>query len=336
MGVDLFLTLSAYLITKLLWLEWQRTGSLSVLGFYIRRALRIWPLYFLACLLGFFLLPFLHLDVPFTGTPAYGEMLKGYLLSYLGFFANLATARHGYIESLSLGPLWTISMEEQFYFLWPLLLVLLRFDRKKILGTGLLLLAFSALGRYYCLSQGIPHPALWVSLPTRLDPFVFGTLLAFYEKDLRSWTRRIPAWAFLATGLFCLGLAMALPEMETQRPEVIWQFTLLDLGWALVLFAVGGAGRLGTFLARKPFLRLGKISYGLYVYHLLALHLAGLAVFWLQGLFPQPLPSLLAGWAVSALGLMLTLALASLSYDVYEKPFLEWKKRFTKVASRPV
>jgi peptidoglycan/LPS O-acetylase OafA/YrhL len=129
---------------------------------------------------------------------------------------------------------------------------------------------------------------------------------------------------------------MALPEMETQRPEVIWQFTLLDLGWALVLFAVGGAGRLGTFLARKPFLRLGKISYGLYVYHLLALHLAGLAVFWLQGLFPQPLPSLLAGWAVSALGLMLTLALASLSYDVYEKPFLEWKKRFTKVASRPV
>ena len=334
MGVDLFLCLSSYLITRLLWMEWRKKGKISVPRFYLRRILRIWPLYFLACFLGFYLLPRLKLDAPAWGSPEYGAFLHSYLLPHLAFFANIAIALHGVVTSFSLVPLWTISLEEQFYLLCPLLLALARFDRRKILWAGAGLLVLAAAARFFFISHGWGYPAVWVSLPTRLDPFVLGCLLALFQEDLDSLAGKTPAWVLTATGLGCLLGAMAMPDMEQGGMAVVGQFGLLDLGWAFLLFSACRPGWLKKAVTRAPFPLWGKISYGLYVYHMVALHQVGMA-----------LTGFLAGaglrfsdwsvcWAITGASLLLTFALAFLSYYFYEKPFLKLKEKFAFIKSR--
>jgi peptidoglycan/LPS O-acetylase OafA/YrhL len=247
---------------------------------------------------------------------------------------NIASAIHGYVSSFSLGPLWTISLEEQFYFLWPLFLLLARFDKGKILAAGIGLLVLTTAARFFFIQWGFPHPALWVSLPTRLDPFVLGTLLALFEEELRRLTKKVPPWFFAATGFFCILGVMAFPDMEKQEPSVVWQFGLLDLGWILILFSACRPGWPQKWVLQAPFPRWGKISYGLYVYHYFAIHSMGLAFNWFQGKAHLPISGWTASWFVTAAAFLLTLGLAFLSYDVYEKPFLEIKKRFTFIRSR--
>ena len=124
--------------------------------------------------------------------------------------------------------------------------------------------------------------------------------------------------------------------MEQQGPSVLFQFNLLDLGWILVLFSAGQGGWVRSWVTHRPFPVLGKISYGLYVFHFLALHLAGMVAFWFQGLAHLYLYSWVVAWSVTVLGFLLTLALASFSYYFYERRFLEMKKKFTAITSRPV
>ncbi len=335
-GVDLFLCLSSYLITKLLWLEWQRDNRLSLLSFYLRRVLRIWPLYFLACLLGFLIVPWFDLDGPACGTKDYFEMIHQYLWAYLGFFANVGIAAHGNIPSLTLSPLWTVSLEEQFYILWPLFLVFARFNKKRILKICLVLLIFTVLARFYFFWKGFAQPAIWVSLPTRLDPFIFGTLLAFFEGDLEKSLGKIHSGYFLGIGTFCLAWVMSMPNLGEQGLSVLWQPLALAIGWILIIFSANRPGLWRSLVACRPFVQWGKISYGLYVYHFIVLHLSGSLVRWLQGIFKVYASSWAVGWTITLLGFGFTLFLASLSYHVFETPFLELKKRFTFIPSRPV
>ena len=118
-GVDLFFALSAYLITSLLLRERRETGNLSLRLFYIRRTLRIWPLYFLVVVLG----------IVFADTGGehetrwfyYQRLPWYYVLGYVLFVGNWIYAIFGVAQSIC-APLWTVSIEEQFYLLWPALM----------------------------------------------------------------------------------------------------------------------------------------------------------------------------------------------------------------------
>src|SRR6202789_3606958 len=108
-GVDLFFALSAFLITSLLLRERQETGGISLRSFYIRRILRIWPLYFLLIALG----------VVLAHTSADQNLPWYYVAGYLLFLGNWVQAVFGGPNSICF-PLWTVSIEEQFYLVWPL------------------------------------------------------------------------------------------------------------------------------------------------------------------------------------------------------------------------
>lgn len=132
-GVDLFFTLSAYLITELLMRERQRCGAIDVRSFYIRRALRIWPLYFGALLVasaGSFLLPQL----------AGVRVCLPWFFLFAGNFASVGAL------PLAVAALWSISVEEQFYGLWPL--ALSRLTRRGAIRTAIALWALSLLGSW--------------------------------------------------------------------------------------------------------------------------------------------------------------------------------------------
>ncbi len=324
-GVDIFLCLSSFLLTSLLIMEHQQTGTLSVKQFFIRRSLRIWPLYYGMLLLVFFILPQSHF-LPELNTELYTLSAKQHLLPYSLFLGNFSYAY--FVNSLiaPIASLWTISLEEQFYLFWPLLLfILLPRKRKWLFSTLAGVLFLSIVVRYYIISNGIPYPTVWVFTLGRLDPFVFGALLSYLYLHPKRPPRPVLS---LCLGLIFLGMLLNSDGVGINNSA--WHLLIADLAVAFFIYAALYSVRLGRLLSLRPLRWLGKISFGLYVFHVIAVQamLEHFVVHWTKS-------SLLIWCVVFCLTLILTILLASASYYGFEKHFLKLKSRFTVIASRP-
>jgi len=334
-GVDLFLVLSAYLITTLLLLEHGATGRIALRDFYVRRMLRIWPIYYLMVAVGFFLLPALGTFAPTFYDPRYKAMVSNYLLPYLTFFGNFAIGRHSYAPVWTLDHLWTIALEEQFYILWPPLLMLLLRGRRRLVWIVIpLLLAVTIASRAYLVGHS-HFPMLWTNTASRLDPLVAGIALAFY-RQLRP-ARRKEVWGGVEFLLGCAvaGLIVLGPKVNVHSYHQIWQFAATALGFALVLDAALGAGPVAWLFSRRWIAWLGRLTYGLYVYHILGLQIGARLAARVSAAIGVQSPVLL--WLVRVgISLALTIAVAVLSYYTLERFFLRLKTRFVHVESQPL
>lgn len=302
-GVPLFFVLSSYLITTLLLREHEREGVIRLRDFYARRALRIWPLYFVFIIGVLLLAP--------RGSAAAMQVTA--LPVYLLFLANWSFLLPAAYSSAGVaGVLWSVSVEEQFYALWPL--ALKRFGVSSVARVAFVMVGVAWVVRAGMEAAGASLTALWLNTFAWLDAIGAGALLAvvFY--------RRLPRLgvasrlALLAAGagawvvgscLYVLGLPFTL-------------LALMNIGGAVLLLC-GALG--GDLLTSRPLVFLGRISYGLYVYHAAALYFS-------EWLFHDTMSR-------AAFGLALTTAVAVASYYVIELPFLNLKKRFTHVQSRP-
>jgi peptidoglycan/LPS O-acetylase OafA/YrhL len=315
-GVDLFFVLSSYLITELMLRERDRRGSIDVPAFYVRRILRIWPLY-LSFLAFAYLLTFF---VP-------GEQLTWYhLLGFLFFSGNWVYMAQP-VASIA-GPLWSISVEEQFYLAWPWLV---RYaSAARIAQTALIIMALGMIVRLYL---GIHHDyGDWVTKNSfaRVDGFAAGALVAVALHNRAPLRQSFSRWAIL---LGSVALWFAVAESGIDNPTVptlslVFGWPMVAVGAAGLLVAVlGDRGLMTAWLRSAPIGYLGRISYGLYVFHELGLLVADKA-------FPaySHVPSQwIAHWIVA---LALTIALAMASYRWLEQPFLLLKqRRFTFVRS---
>jgi peptidoglycan/LPS O-acetylase OafA/YrhL len=315
-GVDMFLSISAFLITRLILLEHERTGSFSMRSFYIRRALRIWPLYLtyatavcvLTLLAGM-------LDA---------RTVAAWWLSHVSFTNNVMTAVKGYSPVLFSAHLWTISLEEQAYLLMPLLLSAfivggLR-DRAAILfclgGIAVLLVARTGLTM-----ARIPHPFIWV-LPLRSDAFLLGALAAILTRD----GRQVAAPWLAVTGLILIGTLPFFPPVDQVGAYQVFGYTVLAAGCTAIVLASQHSDIARRILGCGPMRYLGKISYGFYVYHVAAIVLAARL---LKG------AGLQSASMSFGLGLLLTVVVAAASYRILERPFLLLKDRYARVLSRP-
>ena len=177
LGVDLFFALSAYLITELLLRERRSRGAIDIRAFYIRRILRIWPLYYFALLIlvpAMSILPGEHM--PWT-----------YLASFAMFGGNWACAAWGYPPS-SFALLWSVSIEEQFYLTWPWLVRWGEF-RLRMIAYGML--AVATVTRIVLVIRDVHHPGIWCNTLARLDPIAGGALLAcFLNGSMPEHSRR--------------------------------------------------------------------------------------------------------------------------------------------------
>jgi len=334
-GVDLFLVLSGFLITTLLVLEHHREGRVSLKDFYLRRTLRIWPLYYFALLLGFLVLPLFGLMQAPIGTAQYSQMVALHLFPFVTFLGNYSIGLLGYPPSWMLGHLWTISLEEQFYLLWPVLFFFL-FARGKVLAVTLgLLLVFTVVSRGYFVLSPFPHPFVWTAFLTRLDPFILGSALGI----LRVAVPADPRWGLpkVAVGV---GLVLAVtlaPPYQAQTGHVLWQYLAVAAGFCLILDAAVSGGLVGRALAVRPLVEAGKLCYGLYVYHHIVIGVSEQAV---SGLLGPGLQSAWGGWLTWLTQFCIALAatglLAYVSYHALERPFLRLRLRFSHVPSRPV
>jgi peptidoglycan/LPS O-acetylase OafA/YrhL len=285
LGVDLFFALSAYLITELLLREKDATGRIDVRAFYARRILRIWPLYFVVLLI---LAPLMGAIYPDEVTP------RSYLAAFLLLAGNWACAVWGYPTS-SFALLWSVSIEEQFYLVWPWLI---RANHNRIRSVAFAMLALATVTRLILAANGTLHPGVWCNTLARLDPIAGGALLAF---SLRGKTPKSNIF-LLAAGLLGL-LATGGTGMHDGWASLL-SYPLAAASAVAVLY-----GTLGLGLDNAMFVWLGKVSYGLYVFHVAALRVA---------------PNAIAGLA-------LTIAAAAISYRLLETPFLRLKERFAKI-----
>ena len=314
-GVDLFFVLSAYLITELLLREKSQFGTLDVRAFYLRRMLRIWPLYFFY--IGLALIPAFNPGNVFTWR---------YATAFVLLAGNWSIIAYGWPIHSIIGPLWTVSIEEQFYLFWPPLVR--RISRDHLALAAIAMLVLSSVMRVVMVAIHGGMNSVWCNTMARLDPIAAGILVAAVLRG------RIPSFSLGARlamfGSGILPLALVAGYWKINEPETLeWIPTLL--GYPVVAASCTLIVLAALGISTRPhgaLLYLGKISYGLYVYHALGNVLSGRVV---------PVHSAFIQLALRpTLALGFTIMLAAASYAVLEKPFLQLKKRFARIESRPV
>jgi peptidoglycan/LPS O-acetylase OafA/YrhL len=300
------------LITELLLREKEARGSLDVKSFYLRRILRIWPLYY-------FFLPLAAL-VPYLNPQ--GAFSLKYLIPFLLLAGNWSTIVFGPTGSVA-EPLWSVSVEEQFYLAWPLIVA--RLSRRGIAIAALIMIGAASLTRAVLLAKHSTGWQIWANTFTHLDAMAGGILLAIL---LRGRVFQIDLWLrmlLMATGAAGIATVGYFDEIHVgvSRISVLAGYPVIALSCTVIVFAV-----IGMQLRAGTPQYLGKTSYGLYVYHLTCIRIVDRI---LQGHWGIPGIVLRS---VVALGL--TSLVAAISYHFLETPFLNLKRRFTYVQSRPV
>lgn len=309
LGVTIFFVLSGFLITTLLLHERKSTGSISLKNFYARRIFRIWPLYFLIVILCFFVIP--HISA--LKIPGLDMIQNHFGLSFFFFCLILpAFAMHSFGNIPFATITWSIGVEEIFYLISPLFI---KYSKHLLTTFILFAIAFLFLGNNFVTN---PNNNKYLSV------------LILFLVDLRLTT--------LAIGAIGAILYFRYPEKITRlilnRPIQLLSYLVIILVFSGIIespyfnneiFALFMClAILNLALNKKSILRLthpvleylGKISYGIYMYHLLP-------IFFFTRLFPMANMYLLF-----CLCLLTTIAIAALSYHTMEKYFLRLKSRF--------
>jgi len=317
-GLCLFFVLSAYLISELLIRERLRTGTVHIKSFYTRRMLRIWPLYFFGVGIGLLwaVLSGVRKDVT-------------RFLSYLVLAGNWYCTKNGWTRN-PMVPLWSISIEEQFYLLWP---AIARKTGEKGMYTVCAIMLADASGWLFYLTytHATPDWSIWANTFVQFSMFAAGVLLALSLRgnvlSVNASSRillalaGLGAWFISAYFLHCKDLNV--------RPTAIQLnlgYLLVALGCVSLLCACLGLGQ----AVPAALVYLGRISYGLYVFHLLALWIAETLL--TRHVHQYAVRIVATGIA----GFLLTVAMAAVSYRYLETPFLRLKEKFSYIKTRPV
>ncbi len=294
-GVDVFFVLSGFLITSLLLMEVDRTGGIDYWRFTRRRLYRLMPALALFLAAYCLLAPLLWPDLTDVASDALVSLL--YLADYgIAFFDRPGTLLH----------MWSLSVEEHYYLLWPLVLMaLLRFSQPGRLWRPIAVLVLAAWAwRILWIMQGQQFYEIFFRFDTRATGLLTGSLLAALLHEQPAWFQALRGrlahgvWLVLAVPLL---LAQAWDDMNA----LAWGMTVVE--WATVVVLLALLQRRGTAyeaLSARPLVWLGKLSYGVYLWH-----------------YPivRYLRAELPWQATALLGLVLSLAFAALSYHTVER-----------------
>ena len=318
LGVPFFFTLSSFLITYRLLNEQRSTEKVNLMMFYVRRGLRIWPIYFLVLAICFLILPIMShqfgMSAPTLPSP----------WSFLFFFANFYMITHGVGFLFALIPLWSISIEEQFYVIWGLMLkVFHQYIYKVIILCFLVSVSFCF---YYMHSLLQSRTDLKLHTMYAVLDFCSGALIAVagFRKDaLFRFLRKLPR-IFYPIVYISIIIFYVLETSAVINADLIISGIFYSICFALILFdqafnerRIFNAGKLEVFNY------LGKISYGLYIYHELSLTMTMKAFHFFS--IGSKYNTLL--WQ-SGITLLITIIIAQLSYHYFEKYFLRLKNNW--------
>lgn len=320
LGVELFFVLSGYLITYLLVAEKQKTGAISLRWFYARRALRLLP----ALVLTLVLVAIFQVVRPLRDVFSFPWTVVAVLAYVANWVSFPGGASLGY-----LGHVWSLSIEEQFYALWPLALVFLPLGRIQaqwlgVVCAGGVIVATMATAVVYLWLRP-PGEAMSYATFTHVPAILLGCLLALPTRRGIIAARLSSQWVAAAAGLALLMMMFVVRKDAAYM--YLGGYCLAGLLAALLIANVVSSptSLVSRFFSISSLQAVGRVSYGLYLYHLPI-------VLFTEGLRTH-------GWAnflwVSALRLVLTLGLAFASYHFVERRFLSLKSNFSRLRTSP-
>ena len=322
-GVDLFFVLSGFLITGIL-LD-SRDSPDSYRAFYARRVLRIFPLYFVFLAAFIWLLPLVREMEPAFAT------FRQEQAWYWTYLINWRIAAEGWPEYNALAHFWSLAVEEQFYLVWPFVVLSLRRSTLTWICVACIVGALAL--RIWLVFNGLTLGA-YVLTPARLDALAMGGLLSIWVREPATHARLTR----FAPPVLLVCLAAIVTVFVVQRS--LWPVGPLVHTAGLSVVALASASLVATLLFRpgaktlsgffrSPALRfLGKYSYGIYVLHHPVIiivgrsRLGGAEWEWIGG------TQLLGQIAAMSIGIGLSIVLAVISWHVLEEPFLRLKRRF--------
>ena len=326
LGVDFFFVIGAFLFTKLLYSEWQNTGHIKIAHFYLRRILRIVPLYYV----------YLSAILILYGRNVvwnHNNILHG--IGLVTFTDNLLFAWLSIDWLPCVTHLWTISWEIQLYLVLPLLFYcLVHLSPRQRLIVCAISLGIAMVLRYPVLNMNYNN--IFMFLVRRPDSVLIGMLLAFATESPKSFSRYEvwTAWlVWVSAVLMSIFIIAQGPIAQFGDKRMLYLTPVFAVTFGGILIAAIRPNSLFGHLLSCLLLRyLGKISYGLYVYHIVC-NIVSLFIInfleWSDTAFND------AGQLVFALSLALTIIMGSFSYYLFERPFLKIKERYAIVQSRP-
>jgi len=323
-GVVVFFALSGFLITALLVSERGKSGTTSFRAFYARRALRLLPALCLLLVVGA-----IYAALRPSAPAAHGYW--GDAAATLFYVMNWVQASHAQFQTHFLSHAWSLSIEEQFYALWPLVFVVLigRAGDKRIraLVVVALLALGSALLRLAMWLRGASITRIYYGLDTRGDALLIGCLLGLLVSwgmlpTGRVFDRLVHVAGWL--GILALGVIATLP-LHDAHLMYDGLYTVVPLATVAVILAVVNrpSALLSRVMSVRPLVAIGKVSYGLYLWHFPVFLVLGRSQTHLSFV-----PNLI-------LELVVTVAITVASYNLLEKRFLRLKGRYASRVRAP-
>ncbi|HRP33258.1 MAG TPA: acyltransferase [Agriterribacter sp.] len=327
MGVDFFFVLSGFLITTLLLKELEATNKIAISKFYMRRILRIWPLYYLIIILCYFIIPYL----PAFYISGYSEGIHqhfwGKLIYSIFFMPNAALAFFKEIPYAA--PIWSVGVEEQFYLFWPLLLLI--FPRKlstiiffiiAFIVTKVMLVIFNLL---FVTDAASFAKIKELFVATRMECMGIGGLGAWLIYKKQRLGHILKNNITLVVALVSLPVIIVFAKKLFELHHII--FSVLFL-----IIIVNGAtnSRTPIKLENKLLLILGNISYGLYLWHSICI---GFLINFLRKNEWFHSEEIRFNGALYIGTFLLSIFIAWLSYTYLETPFLKLKSKFSVIVS---
>ena len=311
-AVDFFFILSGFLIIYLLILEKKERGTISLKNFYIRRVLRIFPLYYLIILIAYLFL--------WDG--------KEYVAwdKFLYFWGNFwMIAKNGWTLA-ALNPLWSISIEEHFYLFIPFLILIIPVKYLKYLFAGIIVLSI-AFRIYATLTIPDNWMTIYMHTLSQIDLMAIGGLLALYHyKHKISFDIPVVSLLMVIGALFILMSIVDSKDYSTVYYAAFKKYLFtVPLLLVLVLFVFNKNKRLIPLKENRILNYLGKVSYGIYVYNAMIIDLLD-RCYCLKDCY----------WIKLFLDISFTLIAASLSYELFEKQFLKLKSKFQIIKTTKV
>lgn len=336
-GVDLFFVLSGFLITGILY-DSRASAVQYFRSFYARRALRIFPLYFVFLLLIIVALPLIYADAEAASTAVWND------IEWYGTYSiNIRTLFTGNFraEGLYTGHLWSLAVEEQFYLMWPLVVLVLR--RRALMGVCLGALVGALCVRTAFVLSGDDHGAAYTFTPARLDTLAVGALIALAARgdgrDVRVLARLARPIAVAAIAVL---LALVVEQGDLAPPFGNWLLTVgfsaVALLYGVLLIAVltsSPGSRLSDVFSNRVLRSLGRYSYAIYLFHLPVATVLARRTDLVQDM-PELFGSTVPGIVLfGVLATAISYALAWVSWHVWEEQFLKLKTRFPYARPQP-
>ncbi|MBE7175239.1 MAG: acyltransferase [Mucilaginibacter polytrichastri] len=320
--LDLFFVLSGFLITGILLDTLNKPGYLK--NFISRRVLRVFPVYYLSLFVLFYLIPDSVLDL------AYYREKQGWFWLYV---QNWLFSFEGFPAQKALHHFWSLAVEEQFYIVWPFVVMLL--PRKGIVYFCAFLAVFSIIFRNFGDHLGLVPPYYYVATFSRMEGLVFGAICAVLIRQNKHFLEKAAPYLVLIFGSATLVLFAAAGSMDFLHPlNYRVTYTMVDVFFCgVILFSMASHQFrwLNRILLNRSLIWLGTISYGVYIIHypILEIFLNNFQ----DVLVAYVKKDALAKLICVAGAYTCTITLAYLSFRYFEKPLLRLKRYFTPKAA---